>query len=548
MQVKQERFTRKKPEQLVYLELGAGNGGMLLSASEEGFRFRAVSPLRADGAMAFAFSLDGSTRLEGNGEIEWLDDDNKSGGMRFTEVSPEFRAAINGWLRGASARDISQREVTPAAATPYDTMDKIRQDLRAGYQPRRGENPGETRREGRGEQHAEPRREAPVGPAQPQPEKRAEPRIVPETPAETAAPLSEVLAEKPTEPAIAKAPFSTVTPRPPIRTGSAFLKPAAKNETASPEAAAPTVPSTPASPPVSLPAKPGPERPLIPPLEESFEEAWAKARQPVEPETPHLSRAAAGAVVALALFVIFSALAYNFRKEIGSILIDFGQKISGENRTEPAPDNKVPEPKKNDGPENQKVSNAAQPAENPAAKQSAPPLAIPSETANVPASSQTVPGNGSNIGSTPSESNLGATRPSSNPVANSGPAGGTTSPAANAAKPSEKGTVPARSSTIPVAAEAEEGGSGQEDFLAAREILRGKNRDRDLAKAVDLLWRGVKHGYVPAEVTLADLYMRGDGVAKNCDQARVLLVAASKKGSPDARNRLEQLAEQGCSE
>jgi TPR repeat protein len=51
---------------------------------------------------------------------------------------------------------------------------------------------------------------------------------------------------------------------------------------------------------------------------------------------------------------------------------------------------------------------------------------------------------------------------------------------------------------------------------------------------------------VPAEVTLADLYRRGDGVEKNCDQARVLLVAASKKGSVEARQMLEQVAERGC--
>jgi TPR repeat protein len=88
--------------------------------------------------------------------------------------------------------------------------------------------------------------------------------------------------------------------------------------------------------------------------------------------------------------------------------------------------------------------------------------------------------------------------------------------------------------------------TGQDEFNAAREILRGKTRRQDLSKAVDLLWAGVRKGYVPAEVTLADLFRRGDGVEKNCDQARVLLVAASKKGSTDARQMLEKMAEQGC--
>ena len=76
--------------------------------------------------------------------------------------------------------------------------------------------------------------------------------------------------------------------------------------------------------------------------------------------------------------------------------------------------------------------------------------------------------------------------------------------------------------------------------------MRGNNRRRDLPKAVELLWAGVKKGYVPAEVTLGDLYRRGDGVPKNCAQATVLLTAASKKGSSDARKMLEQIAEKGC--
>ena len=36
-----------------------------------------------------------------------------------------------------------------------------------------------------------------------------------------------------------------------------------------------------------------------------------------------------------------------------------------------------------------------------------------------------------------------------------------------------------------------------------------------------------------ANVLLADLFLLGDGVPKSCDQARLLLVAAAKKGRPE---------------
>src|SRR3989442_7104650 len=125
MEVGHKDFTRKKPDQLVYLELGAGNGGMLLSISEEGFRFRAVSPVRSTGTMPFAFSLDGRHRLEGNGTVEWLEEDGKSGGMRFTEVSEEFQATLNGWLASDSSRPCGGRRRTAAAGVPPRTLAKI---------------------------------------------------------------------------------------------------------------------------------------------------------------------------------------------------------------------------------------------------------------------------------------------------------------------------------------------------------------------------------------------------------------------------------------
>ena len=64
--------------------------------------------------MPFAFSLDGRNRLDGTGTVEWVEEDGKSGGMRFTEVSPEFHATLGAWLNSDSSPHPG-REVTPAA-------------------------------------------------------------------------------------------------------------------------------------------------------------------------------------------------------------------------------------------------------------------------------------------------------------------------------------------------------------------------------------------------------------------------------------------------
>lgn len=60
------------------------------------------------------------------------------------------------------------------------------------------------------------------------------------------------------------------------------------------------------------------------------------------------------------------------------------------------------------------------------------------------------------------------------------------------------------------------------------------------------LWSAVASGDSSAEVDLARLYLKGEGVPRNCEQAKVLLRAAAKGGSAEARQQLKQLRARGC--
>jgi len=88
--------------------------------------------------------------------------------------------------------------------------------------------------------------------------------------------------------------------------------------------------------------------------------------------------------------------------------------------------------------------------------------------------------------------------------------------------------------------------AGQSELAAAQGYLNGASGNRDSAKAARLLWAAVGNGNSTAEVLLADLYIRGDGVVKNCEQGRILLVAAIKSGNMDARQKLTNLNTTGC--
>lgn len=60
------------------------------------------------------------------------------------------------------------------------------------------------------------------------------------------------------------------------------------------------------------------------------------------------------------------------------------------------------------------------------------------------------------------------------------------------------------------------------------------------------LWSAVQAGDSRAAIALADLYARGEGVPVNCEQARVLLLAASKKNNAEASKKLQELDKGSC--
>jgi hypothetical protein len=87
---------------------------------------------------------------------------------------------------------------------------------------------------------------------------------------------------------------------------------------------------------------------------------------------------------------------------------------------------------------------------------------------------------------------------------------------------------------------------GSQELSLAERYLEGTNGPRDTTTAARWLWKAVSKQNTRADMLLADLYARGDGVAKSCDQARLLLTAASEKGDSQAAQRLRNLESGGC--
>jgi hypothetical protein len=88
--------------------------------------------------------------------------------------------------------------------------------------------------------------------------------------------------------------------------------------------------------------------------------------------------------------------------------------------------------------------------------------------------------------------------------------------------------------------------AGTQELKLAQRFLEGKTGTRDTSEAAKLLWKAVGKQNTSAAILLSDLYMRGDGVSKNCDQARLLLIAAAKHGGSQAAEQLRRIEVSGC--
>jgi cytoskeletal protein RodZ len=188
-------------------------------------------------------------------------------------------------------------------------------------------------------------------------------------------------------------------------------------------------------------------------------------------------------------------------------------------------------------------------------------------------------------GTAPSELPRAAPAPSSEPPVAAEPSTTTQTPAAATARPAPKTNGPAtapiasaverqnptvgtqeknqtadrravgrgaKQSPAPRAASATTGSvtdeqNGSEELAAAEKYLNaGPGTARDSRQAATWLWKAVAKQNLTATLLLSDLYLRGDGVTKSCDQAHLLLDAAARKGASAAGERLRNLQAFGC--
>ena len=483
MQTERRRAVRRRLNQLAYIRIGADNGGLVADLGEGGLGFQTIAAIEREGPLRFWFTLDTSDRVQAVGELVWTDESRKVGGLRFTQISEQALKVIQNWM--GHADELADEVVpVPVAASP----------AAAAPAPL----------------------EAPVAPLPPV-------ATVPQRPA----------------------------PRDPLRFSN---PPRRTSPAAAPAATSPRVDAAVAlaqQKPLPAPApRPEPLRVMASP------QIWASpvlSQPPKGIVSPEMVRGFTTGLTVLALVLTVVALGFGYRREIGRSLVNLGERLTGESPLDVAPS---PDPID----ENTAGAAPAQPipsdtnAGSPTASNANSSGAIPTKPAPIPVSKFPDSKEPDSKPYLPPSSPAAAAKPVSAPAQAANGIQPVTPQPKPAASSQQSDAAPAATNRPPSTAgfqnlsagNAATGDNGQLELETAMQFLGGGTGQRKTSEAAKWLWMAVEKGNPKAEVLLADLFQRGDGVTRNCAQARVLLGAAIKHGDTEAVYKLHALDRGGC--
>jgi TPR repeat protein len=201
--------------------------------------------------------------------------------------------------------------------------------------------------------------------------------------------------------------------------------------------------------------------------------------------------------------------------------------------------------------------------QNPSSSPNAPSAAMPNKPAASDANPAANATNSQQSAPTVSESPAPAGQKVASPIPSASVSGSQTASTQKTVQP--EATLPSNSSKVatsseptdvaqtetskpkpkPPAAQKEDQQATVKKTAPGEEELAKANDASDAAAAAAWLWKATSKGNRDAPVLLADMYIKGDGVPRSCEQALVLLQVAATKGNAQARTRMAEMYSSG---
>ena len=111
--------SRTTLNRLAYINLESNNGAIVLNVSNGGLCFQSVEPVQRSETIRFWF-VDYNHRIEVDAKLAWMDERQKTGGLRFTTLSTEARLPIHDWISQPATPPTAARRSAPASTTPSE--------------------------------------------------------------------------------------------------------------------------------------------------------------------------------------------------------------------------------------------------------------------------------------------------------------------------------------------------------------------------------------------------------------------------------------------
>jgi PilZ domain len=118
MDQNRRRYLRKVPDDIAFIQIERDEVGKVLNISEGGLSFKSVTPVPRNLPVYFWFSFNLKDRIEGMGEVTWTDLSRTIGGVRFTQLSQENRELIQKWVSRLRREEPPEEEVDVVEEIP----------------------------------------------------------------------------------------------------------------------------------------------------------------------------------------------------------------------------------------------------------------------------------------------------------------------------------------------------------------------------------------------------------------------------------------------
>lgn len=130
---------RLQVSNIMYVQLGEHNGGVILNVSNGGLAVQAATPLMVDQLPPLLFQLSATKWVQASARIAWLTPSKRTAGLQFNDLSETARGDIRGWIAlemgGLPPQPLTDGKHRSAIdATPKDTVEHAEIDPTPGSQ------------------------------------------------------------------------------------------------------------------------------------------------------------------------------------------------------------------------------------------------------------------------------------------------------------------------------------------------------------------------------------------------------------------------------